>query len=283
MKAPQFAYCKPATLAEAFAALAAHGEDARVLAGGQSLVATLNMRLSSPSMLVDITGISGLDGIDRAGSMLRIGALATHRSIERSSLVAETAPLLAQAAPHIAHVAIRNCGTIGGSIAFADPAAEWPACMLALDATFVIAGAGGERRVKARAFFQGLYSTALAAGELLVAVEVPILAGYRSAFLELARRHGDYAIAGVAAAAKVEGGTVRDVRLAYLGVGATPVLAAGAMRAVEGRPADAANIAAAQAALAGDLDPIGDLYSSPATKLHLARVLTGRALAALVA
>ena len=284
MKAPPFAYAKPSSLVEVFDLLAKGGDDAKILAGGQSLIATLNMRLSSPSILIDITGVPGLAGITVTGGKLRIGALTTHREIERSKEIAATAPLLTQAVAHIAHVAIRNSGTIGGSIAFADPAAEWPACMLAMDADFVLASKSGERRVKAREFFQGLYTTALGARELLTAVEMSVLgAAYRSQFLELARRHGDYAIAGIAAMARVEGGVLRDVRLAYLGLGATPVLGQHAMSAIEGKAANADAIAVTQAALGNDLDPIGDLYSAPATKLHLARVLTSRALVALTA
>ena len=277
MKAPQFAYAKPAVLAEVFALLDQHGDDAKLLAGGQSLVATLNMRLSSPSILVDVTSLPGLRGITLAGNVLRIGALTTHLDIERSSVIAEHAPLLTQAVPHIAHVAIRNSGTLGGSLAFADPAAEWPACMLALDASFVLASKSGERTVKARDFFEGLYSTQLRAHEMITAITMPLAAGYRSAFLELARRHGDYAIAGIAAVAKKDGANLRDVRLAYLGVGATPILAKNAMAATEGK----FDIKAAQDALAKDLDPIADLYSSAPMKLHLAKVLTGRALNAL--
>lgn len=284
MKAPAFAYAKPPTLAEALALLAHHGDDAKLLAGGQSLVATLNMRLSSPAILIDVTGLPGLGDIALAGAALRIGALTTHRQIEHSKLVAECVPLLAQAAPHIAHVAIRNSGTIGGSIAFADPAAEWPACALAMDATFVLAAPAGERKVPARAFFQGLYTTAMGAGEMLTAIEFPILgSGYRSAFLELARRHGDYAIAGVAAVAQVEAGVLRDLRLGYLGLGAMPLLGRNAMAAAEGKVPSELVVTATQAALATDLDPIGDLYSNPATKLHLAKVLTKRVLAALAA
>jgi aerobic carbon-monoxide dehydrogenase medium subunit len=284
VKAPKFAYAKPATLAQALALLDQHGEEAKVLAGGQSLVATLNMRLSSPTILVDITGIAGLAGITSTNGKVRIGALTRHCDIERSAEIAKTVPLLTQAVSQIAHVAIRNAGTIGGSIAFADPAAEWPACMLALDAEFVIAGEAGERRVKSRDFFKGLYTTALQSKEILVAVELPTLgAGYRSAFLELARRHGDYAIAGVAAIARVDARKFHDVRLAYLGVGPTPILAKSAMAAVEGKVFSPEVVSAAQQALAKELDPIGDLYSTPATKIHLARVLTGRALAALAA
>jgi carbon-monoxide dehydrogenase medium subunit len=283
MKAPSFAYARPDSVAEALALLASQGDAARVLAGGQSLLPSLNMRLSSPRLLVDITGLTELAGIRKQGGVLRVGALTRHSEIERSEEIARHVPLLAQAAPHVAHVAIRNAGTLGGSIALADPAAEYPACALALEATLVIAGAKGERRVAARDFFRALYTTALAADELLLAVEFPLLErGYRSAFVELARRHGDYAIVGLAAHARVENGKISDLRLGYLGVGATPVRALRAAAAMEGRNCEPQAVAAAQAALGEDLDPSPDLYHSAAAKLHLARVLTGRALAALV-
>jgi len=283
MKAPSFAYARPDSLAEALGLLASHGEAARVLAGGQSLLASLNMRLSSPELLVDITGLRELCGMRVSGGALRIGALTRHCEIERSAEVAQHVPLLAQAVPHVAHVAIRNAGTLGGSLALADPAAEYPACALALEATLVIAGPRGERRVAARDFFRGLYSTALEPQELLLAAEFPLLEpGYRSAFLELARRHGDYAIVGVAAHGRVEGGRFSDLRLAYLGLGATAVRAQRAAAALEGKAYGPQTVAAAQAALGEELDPSPDLYHSAATKLHLARVLTGRALAALV-
>ena len=175
MKAPPFDYVRVAALPEVFALLQQHGDQARVLAGGQTLLATLNMRLSEPALLIDIGGLAALRGIALAGGMLRIGALTTHAEIESSALVAVHAPLLAQAAPHIAHRAIRNRGTLGGSLAYADPAAEWPACALALDATLVLASAGGERRVAANDFFTGLFETALAPGELIAAVELPTL------------------------------------------------------------------------------------------------------------
>lgn len=278
MKAPAFAYARPRALEEAFDLLERHGEGARVIAGGQSLVAMLNLRLAGPDVLVDITGIGGLDRIAVSGGHLRLGALVRHRDIERSPEVAQHCPLLAQAAPHIAHVAIRNAGTLGGSLALADPAAEWPACMLALDAVFRLVSRKDERHVRAREFFKGLYATDLRAGELLAEVEVPLLPGYRAAFLELARRRGDYAIVGVAAVARNDAGRLRDVRLAYLGGGPTPVLARRAMAAAEGAvPGDDLS-----AALAQDLDPIADLENTAATKRHLANVLTARALAALV-
>jgi carbon-monoxide dehydrogenase medium subunit len=284
MKAPSFAYVKPGSLGEVFDLLERHGDSARVLAGGQSLLASLNLRLSEPELLIDITGVPGLGGIAVSGRTVRIGALTTHRQIENSPEIAQHLPLLAQAVRHVAYVAIRNLGTFGGSIALADPAAEYPACAVALDATFVLARRGGERRVKAREFFRGLYETALQPGELVAAGEFPLAAaGYRSVFLELARRHGDYAIVGLAAHARVTGGSISDARLAFLGAGGTPVLAVRAAAALEGRVPDAQAVAAAQAALAEELEMSADLYSSRAAKLHLARVLLGRALVALAA
>lgn len=279
MKAPAFAYARPRSLGEAFDLLERHGTAARVIAGGQSLVAMLNLRVASPELLVDITGIPGLEGITMADGVLRIGALTRHRTIERSPVIAEHCPLLAQAAPHIAHVAIRNSGTIGGSLALADPAAEWPACCLALDAAFHLVSQAGERRVSAREFFKGLYETALAPGELLTGVEIPLLPGFRSHFLELSRRHGDYAIVGVAAMARPDAGHLRDVRLAFLGAGPTPLLARRTMQALEGKapPKDLSST------LQLDLSPIADHDQSTSTKLHLANVLAGRALAPLAA
>ena len=282
MKAPSFAYSKPAALAEVFDLLARHGDGAKLLAGGQSLIPSLNMRLSSPSVLVDITGLRDLAGIKVDGDTVRIGALVTHAEIERSPEIARHIPLLAQAVKQVAHVAIRNVGTFGGSIAMADPAAEYPAVCVALDATFVLASRKGERRVPARKFFQGIYATDLKPGEVLVAGEFKSIgAGYRSSFLELARRVGDYAIVGVAAHAKAGGGKLTDVRLGFLGAGDRPMLAGNAAAAVDGKAYGPAVVKAAQDALAKDLAPPADLYHSSATKLHLARVLTGRVLAAL--
>jgi carbon-monoxide dehydrogenase medium subunit len=284
MKAPPFAYIKAQTLAEVFELLDTHGDGARLLAGGQSLLAALNLRLSSPRILIDITGIPGLAGIAIASGVVTIGALTTHAEIERSTQIADNLPLLAQAAPHIAHVAIRNSGTIGGSIALADPAAEWPACCLALDADFVIANKTGSRKVKARDFFHALYTTAIGPAEVLTAIEIQVpAAASRSAFVELTRRRGDYAIVGIAAMANNSQGVLSDVQLAFLGVDQTPVLAKTAMAAIEGKRVSPAVIAAAAQALASDLDPSGDTYSTPATKLHLARVITARAIDALYA
>jgi carbon-monoxide dehydrogenase medium subunit len=235
---------------------------ARILAGGQSLIPSLNMRLAAPELLVDITGLRELATISPTANGLRIGALVTHAMLERSREVAECVPLLAQAAAQVAHPAIRNRGTLGGSLALADPAAEYPACVLALDATIVIAGARGERRLAAKDFFRGLFETAIQPGELLVAAEFP--RAERSVFLELARRHGDYAIVGLAAVTNASGR-----RFAFCGVGTTAVLATNASRA--------ATLDGALQALRKDLNPAADLYHSAATKLHLAGVLLSRA------
>jgi len=279
VKAPRFAYARPASVAQALALLAEHKDEARVLAGGQSLVPMMNFRVAAPKVLVDINRIAALSGIKIAKDHVRIGALTRHVELERSVDVARHLPLVAQAMPHIAHPAIRNRGTFGGSCALADPAAELPACALALGATFVVAGKKGERRVAAQDFFRGLFATALKAGELLVAAEFPrARPGYASAFGELARRHGDYAMVGVAAHGSTQGGKFSDMRVAFFGVGDRPARAAQFERALEGKPAAAATIEGALAKLDTDLDPRADLHASAAMKRHLAKVLAGRVL-----
>jgi aerobic carbon-monoxide dehydrogenase medium subunit len=265
VKAPSFAYAKPRSLAETFDLLERHGEGARILAGGQSLIPSLNMRLSSPELLVDINGLSELEGIALQGDTVRIGALVRHAEIDGSAVIKQHVPLLAQAVPYVAHAAIRNRGTIGGSLALADPAAEYPACALALDASVIIRNKKAERRVPAAAYFKGLFETDLQPGDVLTAVEFPVAkAGERSVFNELTRRHGDYAIIGLAAH--------RDssrLNLAFFGAGPTPVLAkqAAAQKSLD----------QAKAALKKELSPPADLYNSSATKLHLAGVLLERA------
>jgi len=260
LKAPSFAYAKPRSLEEAFPLLERPG--ACILAGGQSLIPSLNMRLSSPELLVDIGGLSRLKDISVQPGGLRIGALVTHAEIERSADVKLHVPLLAQAAPHIAHPAIRNRGTLGGSLALADPAAEYPACALALNATLILQNRKSERKVSAASFFKGLFETDIRPGEILVAAEFPKVD--RSAFLELTRRHGDYAIVGLAGVADASG-----KRIAFFSVDSRPVLAPQA--------AKAKSLEEAMSALKKDLSPTGDLYNSPATKLHLAGVLLARA------
>jgi aerobic carbon-monoxide dehydrogenase medium subunit len=247
-------------------------EGARVLAGGQSLIATLNMRLSSPSLLVDINDIAGLDGIARRNGHVEIGALVRHADAERSAELAQAAPLIARALPHIGHPAIRNRGTIGGSIAFADPAAELPACLLALDGEVDIAGPAGSRTVKADDFFKGLFDTALGPRDVLTAIRLPAATrDTRVGFAELARRHGDYAMVGLAAASRANGKSLADVRLAFFGVGSTPVRARRAEAALA-----AGDVDAAVTALAHDLDPPDDVQAEGRVKRHLSGVLLRR-------
>lgn len=268
MKPAPFEYIKARSLAELFNVLDSATGEVRLLAGGQSLVPALNLRLSTPALLLDINGLPELKGIALRGDVLRIGALTRHAELGADPLVARDAPLLAEAVPEIAHAAIRARGTIGGSLALGDPAAELPACALALEAVMVLASRAGERRVKARDFFQGLYQTALRTEEVLTAIEVPVAPpGARHALLELARRRGDYAIVGLAAQA-----IGRNVRLAWFGVGATPLRTPRAEAALA-----AGDLAAAQAALETELDPPTDLHGPPALRRHLARVLLGRA------
>src|SRR5258706_1649753 len=260
MKAPSFAYAKPRSLGEAFDLVERPG--ARILAGGQSLIPSLNMRLSAPQLLVDIGALEQLRGISLQPGGLRIGALVTHAEIDASPEVRKHVPLLAEAAPHIAHPAIRTGGTLGGSLALADPAAEYPACALAWNASIVLMARRGERRVPSERFFKGLFETDMRQGEILVAAESPRVE--RSVFLELTRRHGDYAIVGLAGVADKSGR-----RIAFLGVGGTPVLAVQA--------AKEKSLEGAGEALLRELNPAADLYHSGATKKHLARVLLSRA------
>lgn len=275
MKPAPFAYAKARSLDHAIELLGA--PDARVLAGGQSLMASLNMRLSSPSLLVDINSIGGLDAITVKDGRLTIGALVRHAQAERSSGIMKHAPLLAKAMPHIAHTAIRNRGTICGSLAFADPAAELPACMLALDAEFHIQGPTGGRSVKANDFFKGMFETALGPQDILTAVSFPAAGGtLRTGFAELTRRHGDYAIVGLAASAQAKSGGLGDVRLAYFAVGDRPLRVAKTEAALaKGDIENAVN------ALSHDLTPAGDLQANTETKLHLAGVLLRRVAAQL--
>jgi aerobic carbon-monoxide dehydrogenase medium subunit len=270
LKPAPFAYAKARSVAHAIELLA--NEDTRLLAGGQSLIATLNMRLSHPRLLVDINGIGGLDGITVSNGQLRVGALVRHAQAERSAAIARHAPLIALAMPHIGHPAIRNRGTIGGSVAFADPAAELPACLLALGGELEIEGPKGARAVKADDFFQGLFETALTSSDVLTAIRVPAAdADTRVGFAEFARRHGDYAMAGLAACARTDGGRLRDIRLAYFGVAATPVRAQSAEKLLA-----AGDLEAAVRALATDLSPPDDVQASGAVKMHLAGVLLRR-------
>lgn len=279
MKPAPFEYHRPASLAETFDLLDRYGDDGRLLAGGQSLVPALNLRLAAPRAVIDINRVPDLDGIRVTPEGLVIGALARQEALERSPLVREHAPLIAAAVPHVGHAAIRARGTVGGSLALADPAAELPACAVALEATIRVGRRGGHRDVGADDFFRGVYTTALAPGEVVTELRVPRPApGWRWGFQELARRHGDFALAGLAAGARMEAGVLAETRLVFFGVGTRPVRARGAEAALAGRRAEEATLAAAARALEADLDPPGDVHGSPALRRHLARVLLARVL-----
>ena len=281
MKSPPFEYVKVHQVEEALALLQIHRDDARILAGGQTLLATLNMRLSEPALLIDIAGIDALRGIERVGDWLRIGAMTTHSEIESSALVSEHAPLLTAAVPHIAHRAIRNSGTWGGSIAYGDPAAEWPCCLVAMEGIITVQGPAGQRRIAATDFFLDLYTTDLQPDEIVVSAEVPVAStGEWFAFDELARRHGDYAVAGVAVAARFDGLLAQRVRLGFLGMGLIPLRAPRTEALLSGKVLDETTIEIALLSLKGELDPLPDLTHSSQTKNHLATVLTRRLLTA---
>ncbi len=289
MKPAPFEYHRPETLAEALALLAEHGDEAKPLAGGQSLVPAMNFRLAQPGILIDINRLDG-QGADLLGGIeptaeggVRIGAMARHRAVELSQLIRQRAPLLHQVMPSIAHPQIRNRGTVGGSLAHADPAAELPAVMLALGARFFLRNTTGERSVAAEDFYTGLFETALRPGELLAAIEVPpTSAGSGSAFLELSRRQGDFALVGVAVhLERAADGTLRRPKICYLSVGDGPVEARAAQAMLTGQPPSTELFAAAAAAAAkDDVDPPADIHASADYRRHLVRVLTRRALAA---
>jgi aerobic carbon-monoxide dehydrogenase medium subunit len=282
MKASAFAYARATSVANALDLLATHGDRAKVLSGGQSLMPAMNLRLISPELIVDIGGLAELRGIAVKGDTLVIGALTRHVDVLKSPDITRHAPLLADAIAHVAHPAIRNRGTVGGSLAHADPASELPACMLALGATIVVHGPGGERRIDAEDFFTGIYETTLSSRELLVAVELPIAGNDATHFFhEFARRQGDYAIVGLAAQARVDGGKFADLRLGYFAVGDRPMLAKVAAELI-GVDVTSATLAGASAALDNELDPQEDQQATPAMRKHLANVLLRRGVAALL-
>ena len=283
MKPAPFSYMRVKSLKEAFDLLEEYGEDARILSGGQSLMPTLNMRLSAPKILIDINQISGLSDIEIKNDKVRVGSLLRHNHLSSSDIVTKHLPLVSKAVPHIAHHAIRNRGTIGGSIAFADPAAELPAVAKAAGFTFIIKNRNEEREVEAEDFFLGLFETSLKETEILIAIEAPKLQqNEKTAFIELSRRQGDYAIIGVAAQSVVENSVFKDIRLAYFGAGDKPVMAKQAIDLLEGQSYSEEVVSEAQKALEADLNPMDDLNGPPEMKMHLARVITARALADLI-
>ncbi|HEY3570539.1 MAG TPA: xanthine dehydrogenase family protein subunit M [Thermoanaerobaculia bacterium] len=282
MKPAPFEYEAPTSLDAALDLMARHGADAKLLAGGQSLIPVMNFRLAEPALLVDINRVAELDFLRQdADGTLRIGALTRQRRLERDPLVAKVAPLLHEAVPFIAHPQIRNRGTFGGSLAHADPAAELPALAVALDARLRLRRTGGDRWVDAAGFFAGLFTTALEPEEILVEAAIPPAPPRTGwAFLEIARRHGDYAQAGIAARVTLDdSGRCREARLVYLSAGDAPVQAREAARLLAGQElSEAAIEVAAEKASRDEIHPPGDVHSTPEFKRHLARVLTRRAL-----
>jgi carbon-monoxide dehydrogenase medium subunit len=285
MKPPPFEYAAPATLEEAVGLLTEHAEDEpRVLAGGQSLIPLMNFRLAKPGYLVDLRNVAGLSGIRRDGDVLVIGAMTRLAEVERSPEVAVATLLVTEAVGLVAHAPVRNSGTVGGSLAHADPAAELPAVALALDAALVAAGPSGSRVIPAAEFFQGPYDTALNADEILTEIRLPVWPGGH-AFTEFSRVHANFAVVAVAALVELDGDgdRIRRAALALAGVAPTPVRAAAAERALAGAPADAETIRAAADAGAAGLSPAGDLHASPETRRGLARTYLRRGIELAVA
>ncbi|MEQ8965889.1 MAG: FAD binding domain-containing protein [Azospirillaceae bacterium] len=283
MKPPPLDYRRAGTVEEAVALLAEHGDDARLIAGGQSLMPLLAMRLAAPELLVDIDRIDGLDSVAESDGRVTLGPLIRHCRMVGDPAIARAAPLFARAGPLVAHPGIRNRGTLGGALALGDPAAEFPACALAAGAVMHLASSGGRRSVPAEAFFHGPMETAIAPEEMLVAVELPAPRPEdRFAVREVARRHGDYALAGVAARARVAGGRLSDLRLAFFGVADRPVPAPAAAAILVAAPGDPEALRAAGEALAEEIDFAGGAQASAALRRHLARVVLARAVADLL-
>jgi carbon-monoxide dehydrogenase medium subunit len=281
MKPPVFDYRSPSSLDEALALRSEFADDSAVLAGGQSLMPMLNLRLARPEVLIDLGGVGEVAGIRELDRGVSIGAMTRQRSAERSDLIRERAPLVQQALAHVGHPTIRNRGTVGGSLAHADPAAELPAVCIALDAELVARSATAERTIAAEDFYVGFMSTALAPDELLVEVRIPAAAStLGTAFLEIARRHGDFALVGVAAAIAVDdAGVITDARLVFTGVGLQPVRAREAEASLRGASAGADAFAAAADLVPGALQPRTDAHASSDYRRRVAGVLTRRALA----
>ena len=259
MKPAPFAYCRPQSLEEVIAVLGEHGDEAKLLAGGQSLVPMLNFRLARPAVLVDLQRVEGLDEISVTDQTLSIGAMARQARVARSAVVAARAAILPEALRHVGHHQIRTRGTVGGSLAHADPAAELPAVVLLLEAEIEAQGPDGPRRIPAAAFFEGPYSTSLADDEVLTAVHVPSLGVDAWWFGELARRGGDFAVAGLAAA-RIDG----VIRLVGFGVGWVPVRLSGAEAVLQAGPDTEATADAAAAAAHDEVDPVSDVHADAA-------------------
>lgn len=286
MKPAPFAYHRPRTVDEVLAHLAEYGDEAKLLAGGQSLVPAMNFRLAQPAVLIDLNAVEAIDYIKEGSDGLRVGAMTRQRAVERNAAMERIAPLLHETMPFIAHPQIRNRGTIGGTLAHADPAAELPAVSVVLEARVKVRNASGERWIPAAELYTGLFGTALEPQDLLVEVHVPPLPPRTGwAFDELARRHGDFALVGVAAVVTLDAnGRCERARIGMLSVGLGPVMAQEAAKTLEGeRLTSEAIAAAADAAATRDIDPPGDIHASADYRRHLARVLVGRVLTRAIA
>lgn len=282
MKASAFSYARATSVGNAIELLVAHGDRAKVLSGGQSLMPAMNLRLVAPELIVDIGDLAELRGIAVGGGIVTIGALTRHADLLKSSEIAAHAPLLTDAVAHVAHPAIRNRGTIGGSLAHADPASELPACMVALNATIIARGPGGERRIPATEFFTGIYETVLSAQELLIAVEFPVAQKNSVHFFrEFARRHGDYAMVGLAAEAVVENDRLADFRPVFFAVGDRPLLAKAGAKLLK-VSVTSALLSEVSDSLGEELDPPEDQQASSSMRRHLAKVLLARCVSALL-
>lgn len=273
-----FDYAKPVTVDEALAALAAGGDDAKILGGGQSLLPVLRMRLNTPSVLVDCSRIDELRGVCEDGSMVIVGAATTHHEVMHNDLVTAKVPLLAQAEATVADPAIRHRGTCGGALVHADPRSDLPPVAVALDAQFSIAGAGGRRTVGAADFFRGPFETAVGPDEILVSVAFPALPGWGTHYEKFNRTAQAWSIVGVAAAVRMEGGAIAEARIGLTNVGGTPARARAAEQALVGASTVAAIEAACQSASDG-LSPFADEDADVEYRLHLVRVLSARAVA----
>jgi len=280
MKPARFAYHRPASVDEAIALLARYGTEGKLLAGGQSLVPLLNFRLSRPAALVDLNRVPGLAYIQEVGGQVRLGAMTRQRAIEFSPVIRRRLPLLAEATALVGHLPIRSRGTIGGSLAHADPAAEYPAVLTALGGEVVVRSPRGERTVEAAALFRGYLTTTLAADEMLVEVRLPAMPdGAGFAFEEFSRRHGDFAIVGIAAVVVGTGGhRCAAARLVTAGAGPMPVRLRAAEEILEREGLSEAAVEAATRRAAELVDPPSDIHASADYRRHLTRVLTGRAL-----
>ena len=281
MKPAAFEYYRPRTLGEALSLLAEYGEDAKPLAGGQSLIPAMNFRLATPAVLIDLNDLVELSYVRNGSGTVRIGSMTRQSLIERDPMVSATAALVTEAMPYVAHRAIRNRGTVGGSLAHADPAAELPAVMMALNARLTVSGTTESREVPAAEFFTGLFTTAIQPGELLTEVTIPPQppnSGH--AFEEISRRHGDFALVGVAAVVQLDGsGLCAGARIALLSVGDRAMLATHAEEVLVGhQPSPELTRAAAEAASAKDIDPSTDIHASARYRRQLAAVLTRRVL-----